>query len=112
MAIRVYLEGQTFDGETIRLMGIAFEIALASLGKTRSHDDPIRAAVARSIIADGEIIMSNNSKTSSREIMADELNQVTGGWGPMFLSRIASSPTISFGDIRGEQTDKPHSDGF
>jgi hypothetical protein len=51
MAIRVYLEGQTFDGETIRLMGIAFEIALASLGKTRSHDDPIRAAVARSIIA-------------------------------------------------------------
>jgi hypothetical protein len=50
MAIRVYLEGQTFDGETIRLMGIAFEIALASLGKTPSHDDPIRAAVARSII--------------------------------------------------------------
>jgi hypothetical protein len=31
MPIRPYLDGQKFDGETIRQMGIAFEMALASL---------------------------------------------------------------------------------
>jgi hypothetical protein len=51
MPIRVYLDGRRFDDETIRLMGIAFEIALASLGSTLDRDDPIRAAVARNIIA-------------------------------------------------------------
>jgi hypothetical protein len=44
MAIRAYLEGQTFDGETIRLMGIAFEMALGSFGATPGCDDPVRAA--------------------------------------------------------------------
>jgi bacteriocin-like protein len=42
--------------------------------------------------------------TSSREITADELNQVTGGMGPVFLSRM-SYPTVGLGDIRGESTD-------
>ena len=41
----------SFDGETIRRMGIAFETALASLGATRGYDDPVRAALARSIVA-------------------------------------------------------------
>jgi hypothetical protein len=31
MPIRPYLDGHKFDGETIRQMGIAFELALASL---------------------------------------------------------------------------------
>jgi hypothetical protein len=51
MAIRAYLEGQTFDGETIRLMGIAFEMALGSFGATPGSDDPVRAALAHNIIA-------------------------------------------------------------
>ena len=51
MPIRAYLDGQKFDDETIRRMGIAFEIALASLGATRDRDDPIRAALARNIIS-------------------------------------------------------------
>ena len=51
MPIRAYLEGQNFDCETIRRMGIAFETALASLGVSRGHDDPIRSALARNIIA-------------------------------------------------------------
>jgi hypothetical protein len=51
MAIRAYLESHKFDGETIRRMGIAFEIALASLGSTLHRDDPIRGDVARNIIA-------------------------------------------------------------
>jgi hypothetical protein len=50
MPIRAYLGGQKFDGETIRLMGVAFEMALASL-RPPDFDDPIRAALAQSIIA-------------------------------------------------------------
>ena len=40
MPIRAYLDGQTFDGETIRLMGIAFEMALGSFSATPGYDDP------------------------------------------------------------------------
>jgi hypothetical protein len=54
MPIRAYLDGQNFDGETIRRMGIAFEIALASLGATLDSDDPVRAELARSIIVVAE----------------------------------------------------------
>ena len=51
MPIRPYLDGHRFDGETVRLMGIAFEMALASLGYTPGCDDPIRKALAGKIIA-------------------------------------------------------------
>jgi hypothetical protein len=51
MAIRAYLDGHNFDGETIRQMGIAFEMALASLRATPDCNDPIRAAFAQRIIA-------------------------------------------------------------
>jgi hypothetical protein len=50
MPIRAYLDGHTFDGETIRQMGIAFEMALASLGSTPGCDDPIRTSLAQGII--------------------------------------------------------------
>jgi hypothetical protein len=51
MPIRAYLDGHKFDGETIRRMGIAFEMALASLRATPDCNDPIRAALAQRIIA-------------------------------------------------------------
>jgi hypothetical protein len=51
MPIRPHLDGHKFDGETIRQMGIAFEMALASLRTTLDHNDPIRAALAQRIIA-------------------------------------------------------------
>jgi hypothetical protein len=52
MPIRVYLDSShKFDGETIRQMGIAFEMALASLRATPDWNDPIRAAFAQRIIA-------------------------------------------------------------
>ena len=51
MPIRAYLDGHKFDGETIRQMGIAFEMALASLRPTPDWNDPIRAALAQHIIA-------------------------------------------------------------
>jgi hypothetical protein len=51
MPIRAYLGDQTFDGETIRLMGIVFEMALWSFGPTVGCDDSVRAALAHNIIA-------------------------------------------------------------
>jgi hypothetical protein len=51
MPLRPYLDGLKFDGDTTRQMGIAFEMALASLGATPGCDDPIRAALAQRIIA-------------------------------------------------------------
>jgi hypothetical protein len=51
MPIRAYLDGHKFDGEAIRLMGLAFEMVLASLRPTPDFDDPLRAALAQRIIA-------------------------------------------------------------
>jgi hypothetical protein len=51
MPMRAYLDGHKFDEETIRLIGIAFEMAVGSLGATPGHDDPIRVALAHKIIA-------------------------------------------------------------
>ena len=48
MPIRPYLEGHRFEAETTRLMGIAFETAVAAL-HTRDVDPP-RDTIARIII--------------------------------------------------------------
>jgi hypothetical protein len=48
MPIRAYLNGEGFDPETARLMGLAFEMALASLRS--GCTDPLREALARKII--------------------------------------------------------------
>ena len=50
-AIRAYLDGHTFDAETIRQMGIAFEMGLVWLRAPPGRDDPIRKTLAQSIIA-------------------------------------------------------------
>ena len=50
MPIRRYLDDQQFDEETVRLMGLAFEMALASLRSTPDHADPVREVMARKII--------------------------------------------------------------
>jgi hypothetical protein len=49
MPIRAYLDGHKFDGETVRLMGIAFEMALWSFGAISGPNDPM--ALAHNIIA-------------------------------------------------------------
>jgi hypothetical protein len=48
---RIFLHDHWFDDETVRLMGIAFELALASLRSTLHHADPVREVFARKIIA-------------------------------------------------------------
>ena len=50
MPIRSYLDGHRFDPETVRLMGIAFEMAIVSLQRTDGSINPTRAAVAQKII--------------------------------------------------------------
>jgi hypothetical protein len=50
MPITQYLDGRTFDPETRRIMGIAFESALAAL-RLADRSDPIVAIVAQKIIA-------------------------------------------------------------
>jgi hypothetical protein len=54
MPIRAYLDGHKFDGELIRLMGIAFKMALGSFCATPAHDDPIRSTLAHRIIAQAQ----------------------------------------------------------
>jgi hypothetical protein len=54
MPIRPYLDGHKFDNETVRLMGIAFEMAVGSIGATPRPDDPIRAALAHKIVAQAQ----------------------------------------------------------
>ena len=49
MPIRAYLDGQRFPPETIRLMGIAFEMAIQAL-HNRDVVDPPREAIASAII--------------------------------------------------------------
>jgi hypothetical protein len=51
MPIRSHLGGQHFDPETIRLMGVAFEMALVSLQRTDGSINPTRAAVAQRKLA-------------------------------------------------------------
>jgi hypothetical protein len=49
MPIRPYLDGHRFDAETTRLMGIAFETAVAAL-PTQGDVEPPRDIIARMII--------------------------------------------------------------
>ena len=49
MPIRPYLDGQKFDPETIRVMGIAFEMALVAL-RLADRGDLANEVVARQII--------------------------------------------------------------
>ena len=56
MPITPYLDGMSVDPETKRVMGVAFEMALAAL-RLSDRSDPFVAIVARKIIAlvaDGE----------------------------------------------------------
>ena len=51
MPIRRFLDGHhRFDPETVRLMGLAFEMALASLRPAPDYTDPVREVIARQII--------------------------------------------------------------
>ena len=50
MPIRAYLQGHRFDAETVRLLGIAFEMAIVALQQGDGIVSPTREAVAQKII--------------------------------------------------------------
>ena len=50
MPIRQYLQGHRFDAETVRLLGIAFEMAIVVLQQADGTVSPTRDAVAHKII--------------------------------------------------------------
>ena len=50
MAIRPFLDGQRFEPETIRVMGIAFEIARAALRVANRDDLTVEQLIANKII--------------------------------------------------------------
>jgi hypothetical protein len=50
MPIRFHLNGQRFDPETMRVMGLAYEMALVALQRTDGTANPTREAVAQKII--------------------------------------------------------------
>ena len=76
MPIRTYLDGHNFDGETIRQMGIAFEMALASLGSTPGCDDPIRTTLAQGII-----VLAQVGERDPERLCEGALQAVTPGRG-------------------------------
>jgi hypothetical protein len=49
MSIRPYLQGQAFDPDTVRAMGVAFENACKELGIVANHD-AVTKIVARAVI--------------------------------------------------------------
>jgi hypothetical protein len=49
MPITPFLDGQSFDSETKRIMGLAFEMACIAL-HIADHDDRAKEPIARSII--------------------------------------------------------------
>ena len=50
MPIRHYLQGHRFDAETVRLLGIAFEMSIVALQQAEGAVAPTRDAVAQHII--------------------------------------------------------------
>jgi hypothetical protein len=50
MPIRAYLQGHRFDAETVRLLGIAFEMAIIALQQDDGMVSATRDAVAHKII--------------------------------------------------------------
>jgi hypothetical protein len=77
MPLRQYLEGERFDPETTRLLGIAFETAIQALHNWGVVDPP-REAVARAIIGfakagerDPERLCDLALEGASRPIISD-----------------------------------------
>ena len=50
MPIRYYLNGLRFEPETLRVMGLAYEMALVTLQRADGTANPTREAVAQKII--------------------------------------------------------------
>jgi hypothetical protein len=67
MPITPYLDARTVDPEITRVMGVAFEMALAAL-RLSDRSDPLVASVARKIIA-----LAGNSESNADRLCEQTL---------------------------------------
>jgi hypothetical protein len=65
MPITPYLDGDHFEPETKRVMGVAFEATMASL-RLADREDPFAAIIARKIIALAKAGESNPDRLCER----------------------------------------------
>jgi hypothetical protein len=80
MPIRHYLQGHRFDAETVRLLGIAFEMALVAVQHADGVVAPTRDVVAQKII--------ELAKAGERdpERLCDEALKATQPMAPVLVS--------------------------
>jgi hypothetical protein len=50
MPLRAYVDCHGCDAETVRLIGLAFELVVATLRPTPDYADPVREVIARKIV--------------------------------------------------------------
>jgi hypothetical protein len=50
MPIRHFINGQRFDEETLRILGVTFELVCAALRSGPSDDDDVKQAIADKVI--------------------------------------------------------------
>jgi hypothetical protein len=72
MHIRPYLDGHTFDAETLRLLGIAFEITRDGL-KVEEWDEPGMAVIAGKLIE-----LAEQGERDSERLAEDALAWLAG----------------------------------
>jgi hypothetical protein len=100
MPFRTYLDRHTFDGETIRQMGIAFEMALAALGFTPGCDDHIRRTLAQSIIERAQYGERDPERLCEGALQAVSSAVQRDSPQPRWVAKL-SCPSILPAEIRG-----------
>ena len=84
MPIRPYLDGHKLDAETIRVLGLAFEITRAAL-KIDPTDEVTKATIARKLIECAEQGVRDPEALSSRVLGApSHIDRLS--WRPRLLS--------------------------
>ena len=87
MAIRPFLSGQTFDPETTRLMGVAFETARAAVNRPADVTDEM---IAKKIIE-----LAKAGERNVEGLCEAVLNVPTGAVSAPNPPPLASPPTYS-----------------
>ena len=92
MPIRFHLNGQRFNPETIRVMGIAYEMALVALRRTGGTVSPTQEAVAQKIIDLAKVGERDPDRLCDDALRATQPMAPTLISDPRFLLTHASPP--------------------
>jgi hypothetical protein len=80
MPIRFHLNGQRFDSEILRVMGLAYEMALVVLQRSGGTTSPTREAIAQ------KIINLANAGERDPERLCDEALKAAQAMAPALIS--------------------------